>query len=198
MAPKSSQKSPQTRPASQTRPSTAQKAVAGFCDSTSGKPLSLSKAADAPSSGTKRQSGNAKLKVNTAGVASTQPKAENPRANKHGSQNGDFQPTMSQRPGDLPTPKSPSPNELAAGQNTRKGAVTSTAAAHDMEAVDELLATMKRMLGALGSTFDTLGEQTIKVATVPVAIRAAYEVSRRCIDFHQSISHNFQDCCCEA
>ncbi len=38
---------------------------------------------------------------------------------------------------------------------------------------------MKQMLGTLGATFDTLGEQTVKVATLPAAMEAVSQVSIR-------------------
>lgn len=49
--------------------------------------------------------------------------------------------------------------------------------AHRNTARDELLGTMKQMLGALGCSFDTVGEQIFKVATLPIAIDAMNQVS---------------------
>jgi hypothetical protein len=54
---------------------------------------------------------------------------------------------------------------------------TSTIKSEDRTVVDELLDTMKQMLGTLGATFDTLGEQTMKVATLPAAMDAVHQVS---------------------
>lgn len=53
----------------------------------------------------------------------------------------------------------------------------SAAVVQDMAVVEELLDTMKQMLGTLGATFDSLGEQTMKVATLPAAIDAVHQVS---------------------
>ncbi|KAJ3526370.1 hypothetical protein NM688_g8270 [Phlebia brevispora] len=72
------------------------------------------------------------------------------------------------------TPKSPSP-KLAPQEDTQ--ALPDPVMAHDMQAVNELLGTMKCMLGTLGSTFDTLGDQTIKVATLPIAIEAIHQIA---------------------
>ncbi|KAH8087875.1 hypothetical protein BXZ70DRAFT_875678, partial [Cristinia sonorae] len=47
----------------------------------------------------------------------------------------------------------------------------------DVEAVEELLGTMKLTLTALGSTFDTLGEQTLHVAALGPAIDANHQIS---------------------
>ena len=46
----------------------------------------------------------------------------------------------------------------------------------DLLAVNELLLTMKSTLSALGKTFDTLGEQTTKVAELGPAIEATHQV----------------------
>jgi hypothetical protein len=51
----------------------------------------------------------------------------------------------------------------------------------DALAVGELLSTMKNTLSALGKTFDTLGEQTAKVAELGPAMEATHQV-RRSID----------------
>ena len=46
----------------------------------------------------------------------------------------------------------------------------------DLLAVNELLSTMKSTLSALGKTFDTLGEQTTKVAELGPAMEATHQV----------------------
>ena len=46
----------------------------------------------------------------------------------------------------------------------------------DLTEVTELVEVMKKTLGALGSTFDSLGEQTAKVAALGPAIDSAYQV----------------------
>jgi hypothetical protein len=48
--------------------------------------------------------------------------------------------------------------------------------APDLLAVNELLSTMKSTLSALGKTFDTLGEQTTKVAELGPAMEATHQV----------------------
>ncbi|EKM53463.1 uncharacterized protein PHACADRAFT_259872 [Phanerochaete carnosa HHB-10118-sp] len=57
----------------------------------------------------------------------------------------------------------------------------------DLEVVDELLGTMRQMLGTLSSTVDTLGEQTIKVATLPAAMAAVHQIAsaKDQLDAHQ-------------
>lgn len=78
------------------------------------------------------------------------------------------------------TPQSPNARSPAAGAATLTGDAAlparSAAVNHDLEVVHELLGTMKLMLGTLGSTFDVLGDQTIKVATLPAAIDAVHQV----------------------
>lgn len=85
------------------------------------------------------------------------------------------------------TPKSPdprSPTIAAMNLSTEKESIgfsalpaRSAAVVQDMAVVEELLDTMKQMLGTLGATFDSLGEQTMKVATLPAAIDAVHQVS---------------------
>lgn len=79
------------------------------------------------------------------------------------------------------TPKSPDPRSPVAGvaplSNDAMLPTRNIPVGHDMEVVQELLGTMKQMLGTLGATFDTLGDQTIKVATFPAAIDAVHQVS---------------------
>lgn len=113
----------------------------------------------------KPQSGNEKLKVNTGNTSATTHDAPDAQ----GAGPGEPQ---------LPiTPKSPLP-ALHDDTNEKVSPPRNAAVQQDMTAVDELLITMKRMLGTLGSTFDLLGEQTIKVATLPIAIDAMHQVSR--------------------
>ena len=47
----------------------------------------------------------------------------------------------------------------------------------DLLAVHELLSTMKFTLSALGKTFESLGEQTTKVAELGPAMEATHQVS---------------------
>lgn len=81
-----------------------------------------------------------------------------------------------------PTPKSPTPRSPPAGGSvitaftTQTGAAHNVAVAKDVEAVEELLSTMKLTLSALGSTLDTLGEQTLHVAALGPAIDANHQV----------------------
>ncbi|KAI0748795.1 hypothetical protein BC629DRAFT_1298285 [Irpex lacteus] len=68
--------------------------------------------------------------------------------------------------------------------------------AEDREVVDELLGTMKQMLGTLGATFDTLGEQTVKVATLPAAMEAVSQISsvrKQLDDQHKRQEQRMQD-----
>ena len=78
------------------------------------------------------------------------------------------------------TPKSPDARSPATGAVNLANEVSrparSKVANQDTEVVDELLATMKQLLGTLGSTFDTLGDQTIKIATLPAAMDAVHQV----------------------
>lgn len=89
------------------------------------------------------------------------------------------------------TPKSPearspatSPTSLAV-----EGVPTQTipTVARDLGVVDELLGTMRQMLGTLSATVDTLGEQTIKVATLPAAMAAVEQIAaaKHELDAHQ-------------
>lgn len=79
------------------------------------------------------------------------------------------------------TPKSPDPRSptIALTSITNEGinVPPQRPVSEDMAVVDELLGAMKQMLGTLGATFDTLGEQTMKVATLPAAIDAVNQVS---------------------
>ncbi|CAL1711257.1 unnamed protein product [Somion occarium] len=49
--------------------------------------------------------------------------------------------------------------------------------AKDLQAVDELLETMKRTFSAMGATFDVLGKQTLKIAELGPAIGASQQIS---------------------
>lgn len=79
------------------------------------------------------------------------------------------------------TPQSPASRSPAAGAATLAGNAAlparNAAVNQDLEVVHELLGTMKLMLGTLGSTFDVLGDQTIKVATLPAAIDAVHQIA---------------------
>ncbi|OBZ69764.1 hypothetical protein A0H81_10560 [Grifola frondosa] len=46
----------------------------------------------------------------------------------------------------------------------------------DVQAVSEFLSTMKMTLGALGATFDALGDQTARIAALGPAISATHQV----------------------
>ncbi|KAJ7039090.1 hypothetical protein C8F04DRAFT_1087060 [Mycena alexandri] len=48
----------------------------------------------------------------------------------------------------------------------------------ELLAVGELVAAMKRVLGTLGTTFDSLGEQTERVATLAPALNAAEQIKK--------------------
>ena len=90
------------------------------------------------------------------------------------------------------TPQSPESRSPAAGVAALAGNAAlpaRSAVNQDLEVVHELLGTMKLMLGTLGSTFDVLGDQTIKVATLPAAIDAVHQVCVvRCRDaMHSSV-----------
>lgn len=54
--------------------------------------------------------------------------------------------------------------------------VATTTPAPDLTEIEDLLTTMKKTLGALGATFDSLGEQTARIATLGPAIDAAHQV----------------------
>ncbi|KAF8583814.1 hypothetical protein K439DRAFT_1347694 [Ramaria rubella] len=56
--------------------------------------------------------------------------------------------------------------------------VATTTPGPDLSDVEELLTTMKQTLGTLGATFDTLGEQTARIATLGPAMDAAHQVHR--------------------
>ncbi|KAF8526060.1 hypothetical protein BU17DRAFT_74400 [Hysterangium stoloniferum] len=56
--------------------------------------------------------------------------------------------------------------------------VATTTPPPDLSQVEELLTTMKQTLGTLGATFDTLGEQTARIATLGPAMDAAHQVHR--------------------
>lgn len=55
----------------------------------------------------------------------------------------------------------------------------STVLTPELLAVGELVAAMKRVVGVLGSTFDSLGEQTERVASLAPALKAAEQVRIR-------------------
>lgn len=96
-------------------------------------------------------------------------------------------PPSSALPKDEPlTPKSPeappkSPTSAVTAFTSQTILARNAATAKDVEAVNELLGTMKLTLGALGATFDTLGEQTMKVAELGPAIDANHQVRSRYI-----------------
>lgn len=71
-------------------------------------------------------------------------------------------------------PRSPAPKPSS--QLSLQPSVLQPAVAQDMQAVDSLLATMKKMLVTLGTSFDTLGKQTVAVASLPIAIDAMHQV----------------------
>jgi len=56
--------------------------------------------------------------------------------------------------------------------------VATTTPPPDLSEVEELLTTMKQTLGTLGATFDSLGEQTTRIANLGPAITAAHQVHR--------------------
>lgn len=64
----------------------------------------------------------------------------------------------------------PTPSEKAMS-------VATTTLPPDLTEVEELLTTMKQTLGALGHTFDTLGEQTARIAKLGPAMDTAHQVS---------------------
>ena len=89
------------------------------------------------------------------------------------------------------TPKSPDVRSPAVGLSALadKPALPARSTANqDIEIVDQLLDMMKHMLGTLGSTFDVLGEQTIKVATLPTAIDAMHQVYVLCYECCRSLN----------
>jgi hypothetical protein len=55
-------------------------------------------------------------------------------------------------------------------------------------AVGELVAAMKRVVGVLGTTFDSLGEQTERVATLAPALKASEQVEMPIILFPRTYS----------
>ncbi|KAJ7188612.1 hypothetical protein C8R46DRAFT_1023912 [Mycena filopes] len=59
----------------------------------------------------------------------------------------------------------------------------------ELIAVGELVAAMKRVLGTLGTTFDSLGEQTERVATLAPALKAADQIKK----LRAEIAHVTQD-----
>jgi hypothetical protein len=56
--------------------------------------------------------------------------------------------------------------------------VATTTPPLDLSEVEELLTTMKQTLGTLGATFDTLGEQTARIASLGPAMDAAHQVNK--------------------
>jgi hypothetical protein len=82
-----------------------------------------------------------------------------------------------------PTPVPSIPNspaamtEKALSVRSMAHSVATTTPAPDLSDVDELLTTMKQTLGTLGATFDTLGEQTARIATLGPAMDSAHQVS---------------------
>lgn len=48
----------------------------------------------------------------------------------------------------------------------------------ELLAVGELVASMKRVVGVLGTTFDSLGEQTARVATLAPALKASAQIKK--------------------
>lgn len=56
--------------------------------------------------------------------------------------------------------------------------VATTTPAPDLTEIEDLLTTMKKTLAALGATFDSLGEQTARIATLGPAIDSAHQVHR--------------------
>jgi hypothetical protein len=71
-----------------------------------------------------------------------------------------------------PPPRPPSPTK----SSLTTLSIGDLKPAPDLVAVNELLSTMKSTLSALGKTFDTLGEQTTKVAELGPAMEATHQV----------------------
>jgi hypothetical protein len=89
-------------------------------------------------------------------------------------------PTSPQRP-DLIINTDPSKSLSKPPSPTKSSLTTMSmgdkAPSADLLAVKELLLTMKSTLGALGKTFESLGEQTTKVAELGPAMEATHQVS---------------------
>ncbi|KAF8178563.1 hypothetical protein K438DRAFT_1977800 [Mycena galopus ATCC 62051] len=60
----------------------------------------------------------------------------------------------------------------------------------ELLAVGELVAAMKRVVGVLGTTFDSLGEQTERVATLAPALKAAEHINKIRAELAQVISES--------
>lgn len=54
---------------------------------------------------------------------------------------------------------------------------TTTAVSPDLHAVNDLMSSMKATLHAIGKTFDSLGDQTARVADLGPALQATHQVS---------------------
>jgi len=68
-----------------------------------------------------------------------------------------------------------SPDRTDPGTNSLELSVVLTP---ELLAVGELVAAMKRVVGVLGTTFDSLGEQTERVATLAPALKAAEHIKK--------------------
>lgn len=69
------------------------------------------------------------------------------------------------------------PNGKAMSVHSIAPSVATTTPAPDLSEVEELLVTMKQTLGTLSHTFDTLGEQTARIATLGPSMDTAHQVS---------------------
>jgi len=74
----------------------------------------------------------------------------------------------------LSNPNSP----IHGGKALSMASVATTTPGPDLREIEELLVTMKQTLGTLGATFDTLGEQTARIASLGPAMDAAHQVHR--------------------
>jgi hypothetical protein len=78
----------------------------------------------------------------------------------------------------VPTPhNSPPHSGKALSEHSLAPSMATTTVPPDLAEVEELLTTMKQTLGALGHTFDTLGEQTARIAKLGPAMDTAHQVS---------------------
>ena len=82
------------------------------------------------------------------------------------------------------TSKTSNPQAMSENDSTTRGSTTGATVAPSgiverdptAAAVTELLATMQNTLRALGNTFDVVGEQTIRVASLGPAVDTIYQV----------------------
>ncbi|THH30881.1 hypothetical protein EUX98_g3320 [Antrodiella citrinella] len=101
-----------------------------------------------------------------------------PKSDEHGSaKDAPVSPTYPVSPPKSPTPQSPTPGQsVLTTFTTQTGAARNAAVAKDVAAVEELLGTMRLTLTAVGSTMDTLAEQTVHVAALGPAIDATHQI----------------------